>query len=128
MENRNRRTDLHVLRVCASPEKILPVSDSYTSCETCSRSGSPFSLLVFVAPRKKSDSETIIGAIVMISCFASVRESYLPHIWRWISAEVPDGFILENNRYDCLPLDDFFSGKQINENSKKSLEKSGYLG
>lgn len=44
------------------------------------------------------------------------------------SAEVPDGFILEKNRYDSLPLDDFFLGKQISENSKKSLEKADYLG
>lgn len=64
----------------------------------------------------------------MISCSANVGESFFSNIQRWTSAQVPDGFILENNRYDCLPLDDFFSGKQINANSKKSLEKAGYLG
>ena len=44
------------------------------------------------------------------------------------SDQLPDGFILEDNSYDCLPLDDFFSGMQISGNSMKSLKKAGYLG
>ena len=44
------------------------------------------------------------------------------------SDQLPDGFILEDNRYDCLPLDDFFSGMQISGNSMKSLKKAGYFG
>ena len=41
---------------------------------------------------------------------------------------LPDGFILEDNRYDCLPLDDFFSSMQISSSSMKSLKEAGYLG
>ena len=42
--------------------------------------------------------------------------------------QLSDGFILEENRYDCLPLDDFFSGMQISSTSMESLKKAGYLG
>ena len=38
------------------------------------------------------------------------------------------GFILDNNRYDCIPLDDFFCRYQLNKKIKKSLERAGYLG
>ena len=64
----------------------------------------------------------------MTSCSANVGKQVLSDVCCWASAQVPDGFILKENRHDSLPLDDFFSGKQINGNSKKSLEKAGYLG
>ena len=48
--------------------------------------------------------------------------------FRLNSDQLSDGFILEDNRYDCLPLDDFFSGMQISGRSMKSLKKAGYLG
>ena len=44
------------------------------------------------------------------------------------SNQLSDGFILEDNRYDCLPLDDFFSGMQISSSSMESLKNTGYLG
>ena len=50
------------------------------------------------------------------------------HYSRLDSDQLLDGFILKDNRYDCLPLDDFFSGTQISGSSMKSLEEAGYLG
>jgi hypothetical protein len=39
-----------------------------------------------------------------------------------------DGFILDENQWDTLPLDDFFDGHQLQGNKKKILENLGYLG
>ena len=39
-----------------------------------------------------------------------------------------DGFTLESNRYDTVPLDRFFAGHRIDEESRQRLEDIGYLG
>lgn len=39
-----------------------------------------------------------------------------------------DGFILETNKWDSLPLDDFFCSKRLSRDTKARLKNAGYLG
>lgn len=43
-------------------------------------------------------------------------------------SQIVDGFTLEENEWDSLPLDDFFCGRGINDNTKARLRNAGYLG
>lgn len=39
-----------------------------------------------------------------------------------------DGFILDHNEWDALPLDDFFNGERLHDNKKDQLKRANYWG
>ena len=42
--------------------------------------------------------------------------------------QLPDGFILQSNRFDYVPLDDLFGEHMMSSKDTESLEAAGYLG
>ena len=54
-------------------------------------------------------------------CF--IQTKLLPRLTQMV-----DGFILDQNKFDMLPLDDFFTQDLISDQDKRNLENTGYLG
>ena len=61
----------------------------------------------------------------------SLDRVWVIHIYtvRWTRPMLTsDGFILDRNQWDCLPIDDMFGGDRVSEVKKKQLKDAGYWG
>ncbi len=57
-----------------------------------------------------------------------IHFSSLLRTFEWHSSLILDGFILDSNQWDCVPLDQFFSGDRFPNIKKEQLKRAGYWG